>query len=146
MNYTVYIDGSCREFINYTTSGYGFAVEDSSGKVIYKECGNCLHKQKSPARAELEALYRCLLWIKKNKKDNDFFTIKSDCEVVVNSLLGISKRNKNRDLWEKIEPLCLDFYYAINIEHVKGHANNNMNILVDSLAKKGASTLIRITC
>lgn len=149
MKYSVYIDGSCQQDAN-PVGGWSFVMADDKNKIIIESYGKLRDGAQNSNRAELEALYQALLFISRSKDLLEMnFHIYSDSEVVVEGVHGLAKRKSNRDLWEKIEPLCLSLIGRIDISHVEGHQSDDniqaeglLNKRADKLAKAGANSLI----
>lgn len=141
----IYIDGSKLDLPNHSPGGYAYLVIKDN-EIIKESFGRVEREKITSARAELEALYQSLLWmsdyIKEHKKC--MFHIYSDYLTIIKCLNGESKRMKNRDIWDDIEPLCLSLLGHLDIQHVKAHATDELNKRCDKLAKQGANSLIKV--
>lgn len=141
----IYIDGSKLDLPNHSPGGYAY-LAIKNGEIIKEGFGLVVRDKITSARAELEALYQSLLWISEYIKEHKdtMFHIYSDYLTIVKCLSGESKRMKNRDIWDDIEPLCLELLGHIDIQHVKAHADDEFNKRCDKLAKQGANSLIKV--
>lgn len=145
--YNVFIDGACQEIRpNTHVGGWSFIITDSNFNIIKESYGKLRNGVQNSQRAELEALYQAILYMNENPNE---YHIYSDYEVIVEGLNGYAKRKSNRDLWDKIEPLCLNMLGKINIEHIYSHQKNKkddkavmMNAKADKLARMGVNSLI----
>lgn len=141
----IYIDGSKLDLPNHSPGGYAFlAIKEK--EIIAEKFGMVIREKITSARAELEALYQSLLWISEYIKEHKdcMFHIYSDYLTIVNCMNGTSKRMKNRDLWDDIEPLCLNLLGHLDVQHVKAHADDEYNKRCDKLAKQGANSLVKV--
>lgn len=147
----VFIDGSCKDVKNKERAigGWAYKICDSEFEVLKEDNGKIREGDQNSTRAELEALYQALLKMK-TFKGNTKFHIYTDYETMVDSLNGFSERKANRDLWDMIEPLCLELAGSFRISHVLSHQKRNGDILrqlnyeVDKLAKAGANSLTKV--
>lgn len=145
----IYIDGSCLNIgTKDSMSGWSFIVVDNKqDKITEEQFGKIEKGVTNSAKAELEALYQALKWIKQNNTKEKYM-IYTDHEVIVGSLEGECRRNGSRGYWEVIEPLCAELVGKFSICHVKSHIydsedrNHKYNNYADKLAKKGANSLI----
>ena len=71
-----------------------------------------------------------IIYAKENNIES--FTIWSDSMYVIGTMSLNWKRNKNNDLWEKLDILVKDC--NINWQHTKGHVGNKYNELCDTFA------------
>lgn len=144
----IFIDGSCANVFNKEKAigGWGFIITNESLNIIHKDYGKLRPGNQNSTRAELEALNKSLIAIKKYSRKNKF-DIYCDNETVVNGVNGFNQRKANRDIWEDIEPLCILLSDRVKIHHIKGHkdycALNLMHNKVDELAKAGANSLLK---
>jgi ribonuclease HI len=86
-------------------------------------------------RMELEAVIQGLttVW---TLFDPEQVLVYSDSEyVVMGSIDRTRKRNKNRDLWKRLDE-AVDRLPHVQFEHVKGHSGQEWNELADDLAGK----------
>ena len=136
MNYTIYTDGACSG--NPGPGGWGAVIFDErekqnniSGKV----------KDTTNNRMELTAPIMAL----KKIKSKSHITIFTDSTYVKNGITEWIKKwekngwknskkkpVKNKDLWIKLESLCLK--NKVSWKWVKGHSTNKYNNLADKLA------------
>ena len=146
----VFIDGSCLDVTNREKAigGWGYIITDNQFNELHRDFGKLREGNQDSTRAELEALYRVLLKMK-TFKGNCKFHIYSDYDTLVDSVNGFSKRMANRDLWDMIEPLCLELAGNFKIEHMPSHQERNgdkiidFNFKVDRLAFAGANSLTK---
>lgn len=146
----VFTDGACKNVKNKDKAigGWAYVITSENFKIETKALGKLRNGRQNSARAELEALYQALLKMK-TYKSNVKFDIYCDCVSVVENIKGTAERKANRDLWEKIEPLCLKLAGRFRIHSVKSHQNNpnatkeeEMNNVADKLAQIGANSLL----
>lgn len=143
----IFIDGSFTKNKG-ATGGWGYIIIDENENILAQDYGKLRIGQQCSTRAELESLYRALLYIKNNYKDKNYnYEIITDYKTLVELVLGLGTRTANRDIWEDIEPIFQDFVGHISISHVNSHTNNTdilskYNNLVDKLAKQGANSLL----
>lgn len=137
MKYKVFTDGSYSSKLD--SGGIGILVLDENNKEIlrysrmYKHCTNNL--------MELGAVVVALRMI---KKEINSLTIYTDSKYVIGCATLGWKRRKNKILWaefdkqmERVKELCP----KIEFVHVKGHAGNKYNEIVDDLAVKASQEL-----
>ena len=145
----VFIDGACKNVKdkNKAIGGWSYVITDDKYNIEKQKCGKLRKGIQNSTRAELEALYQALLKIKE-KKSNVKFDIYCDCKSVVENIIGTAERKANRDMWEKIEPLCLKLAGRFRIHNVKAHKKNELtkeeefNKIADKLAQIGANSLM----
>lgn len=141
----LYIDGSFNG--ENKTGGFGFII--TNDKDIYDErYGACsdLSKPINSDRAELEALYQGLRFIRRKYKDKSCH-IYCDNKMIYDSVLGSAGRNANRDLWELIEKEFKKSNMDFDIHKVDSHTGQEdkdslLNARADRLAKAGRNSLI----
>lgn len=138
-----YTDGACinqgRED-RLVQAGYAFACFHNN-EMLKKDSGKVPGEQDS-FRAELYAILKALEFYNDNAEEGEKCIIKTDSLMAVNYFLGVNLRVKHRDMWDKIEPLCVKHYPLVKISHVKGHSDDGRNRLVDSYAKIAARRLV----
>ena len=79
---------------------------------------------------EIKASLEAMLWMKSNNiKSAIIFT---DSMYVINTMTKNWKRNKNNDLWDKMDEAIKNL--DIEWKHVKGHSGDKFNELCDTLA------------
>lgn len=130
--FVVYTDGS------YTKGrgGYGLIIINSDGSVKMV-CGELLpseFKKITNNVGELFAIYVAL-----HMTDDDI-NIFSDSQYSINSVKGLTQPKENVELIDSIKQLLYEKKLEgieVNIDHVYAHKNDEMNNLVDQLAKYG---------
>lgn len=86
-------------------------------------------------RMEMMAVIKALEWIADSNLPQKNITIVSDSQYVIQTMLGKYSKNKNLDLWNKMdERVDALFDKTISWVHVKGHAGNEYNEVVDKFA------------
>lgn len=139
MEYVAYCDGSFQSSIN--CGGWSSIILEN-GKVIKKLYQG--YKNTTNNRMEIMGVLETLKYFKTPIN----IKIYSDSQYVVNSIVNkhvykwfeekdFSK--KNLDLW--FELIDLLEFHNVTFEWVKGHDNNEMNILADKLAVHAAQCL-----
>lgn len=139
MEYIAYCDGSFQSSIN--CGGWSSIILEN-GKIIKKLYQG--YKNTTNNRMEIMGVLETL----KHFKTPINIKIYSDSQYVVNSI--VNKRvykwfeekdfsKKNLDLW--FELIDLLEFHNVTFEWVKGHDNNEMNILADKLAVHAAQCL-----
>ena len=136
MKYTIYTDGACSG--NPGPGGWGAVIFDEKEKQ-----NNISGKVKDTTNNRME-LMAPIMALKKIKSNSDI-TILTDSTYVKNGITewikkweknGWKNSNKkpvkNKDLWIKLNNLCLKNKVAW--KWVKGHSNNKYNTLADELA------------
>lgn len=128
IEYEVYTDGAFSS--SRRKGGIGIAfIRD--GKLTYKY-NKGFEGMASNNRAELLAVIIALLSF---KKPIDRVTIYSDSMYVCGHINDDWKRNNNFDLWDRLDKALKECKAKeIIVKHVKGHANNEFNNIVDKLA------------
>lgn len=146
----IYTDGACSG--NPGAGGWAYAFKNSKNKVIHSYGGS---SETTNNRMELSAVLNALEDIYDNGLKYHDIVIVSDSAYVVNAInqnwlekwflnnwkTAKCENVKNRDLWERLYYLRSDIRktgYSIKFEKVKGHAGNEMNELVDKLARSQA--------
>lgn len=145
--FRVYTDGSTRKNGAVDAVGaWAFA--------IYNDSGTCLHYKSSATkgttnnREELKAILSAIDELLEIAGDFFNATIYSDSAYIINCVNQkwyknwqkngwlTSKKEPvlNQDLWKKLIPYFEDSRF--NFQKVKGHANDEYNNFVDSLAQK----------
>jgi ribonuclease HI len=132
VNYLVYTDGSAS--VKDRTGGYAWKVIVAGGQFI----GGGSELDTTISRMELMAAIGALEFIIREVDSGlQYPTVAlviSDSEHVVLGFMDKNRaRNKNRDLWDRLEKAagCFDL---VHFEHVKGHAGHVDNEAVDVLA------------
>lgn len=122
--------------------GYG-AVITRDGKIVAKLYEG--FRNTTNNRMELSGVLYALKWFKEPSN----IIIYSDSQYIVNSINNGSARKwfqeqdytkKNLDIWIEILDL-IDWHSNVEFRWVKGHADNEGNILVDTLCTHAANCL-----
>ena len=131
------IDGACPgNGTENARAGWGIAVYQDK-ELVCQDSGK-VPGQQTNNRAELKALHRALTYIDNERPESA--EILSDSQLLVNGVLGKSKRQANRDIWEQIEELFVDLRedVALSIRHVPREENK----CADRLASQAAESLL----
>lgn len=128
-NVVVYTDGAFSS--NRQTMGYAFVVLKNDKKVYSWFNGE---KGGTNNRAEILSAIFAIEYLK--GLDIKDFTLYSDSMYLVGTLTLDWKRNKNLDLWDRIDKIK----EGLNVifKHCKGHEGNKFNNLCDTLAVEGS--------
>ena len=144
----VYTDGACKLMKDKTlVGGWGYIICDKEYNIEQQANGKLRKGPQSAIRAELEAFYQVLLIISKYKSSVKF-DIYCDNESLVSGVIGYSERKSNRDLWDKIEPLCNKIAGRFRIHNIISHQkgllskDEEMNKYTDKLARIGVNSLM----
>jgi ribonuclease HI len=122
-----YTDGACSG--NPGPGGWGVALTAMDSKqVVHTRFISGYCPDTTNNRMELQAAIEALKALK-TACDVKLFT---DSQYLVNTMTKGWRRNKNNDLWQELD--ILSGYHNVEWVWVKGHANNQGNILVDKLA------------
>lgn len=128
----LYTDGSC--IPNPGKGGWGWVlisndmeIEENGGKM--KTTNN---------EMEMMAVLEGLSFLE-NESTKLTINIYSDSQYVINCATGKWKRNKNLELWEKLDKLIKKF--KINWNWVRGHTGDKYNEIADRLANKGRESI-----
>lgn len=125
--YIAYTDGSYSMRDN--TCGYGIVLI-TPDKVQYNYCGNIDFEKRTNNIAELYAIYVTLYNVKQD------IIIYSDSRYSINAITTpTTSKSANKELIERIQELMKGRY--VEFVHVKAHADNKLNNLVDELANIG---------
>jgi len=123
----IYVDGAYAS--SRDLGGWAFVVLDNGEKIhsAFYPVSNTTNN-----RMEIQAALEACLWAKEQNYDE--ITIYSDSMYVVGSMrVDMNwKRNKNLDLWEKLDEAVKGFH--VIFRHIKGHQGNKWNELCDALA------------
>jgi ribonuclease HI len=147
MVYDIYTDGSCED--NSTTGAKaGWAVvvaHQGTRDVVETICGKLKDGAAHSNRAEIEAMHQAVKYCREHQRHS--YNIYTDSEVVHNGMTGLGRRRANRDLWDKVEPVCEEIDNVIDVIKTPSHTDDgsvisDMNKLADMLAKKAARSLI----
>lgn len=132
INLTIYTDGAYSFSLNQGGIGIIYLKNNKIIKTYYKA-----YKNTTNNRMELLAVIIALSSIKKEFNINIF----TDSMYVIGGASKGWKRNKNIDLWKKLDNVTkklLDNNCTINYNYVKGHIGNKYNEICDNLANKAS--------
>lgn len=123
----IYCDGGYSS--NRDMMGFAFVVLDNGNKIHSYFMGQ---EKGTNNRAEILAALEACLWSKEQGYEE--ITIYSDSMYVVGTMrVDMNwKRNKNLDLWKKMDEAVKGIH--VIFRHIKGHQGNKWNELVDALA------------
>ena len=134
---SIYTDGSY--IPNLGTAAYGFVVLDEDGEMIYKDSGQCKHKDFLKQRnvygeviASLKAIQYCI------------YNNINEVEIIYDyrgvEYWATGKWKRNNELTKKYHELInnISKYIKIKFTWVKGHSGVQYNELVDDLARGAA--------
>ena len=130
--YKIYTDGAFSSLRN--RGGWSFVVVKNDDKV-YSNFDTQLDTTNN--RMEIQASLEAMLWMKNNNVSSSI--IVTDSMYVINTMTKGWKRNKNNDLWDKIDEAINGL--TIDWQHVKGHSGNKWNELCDVLAVHGSNII-----
>jgi ribonuclease HI len=120
----LWTDGACAG--NPGPGGWAFCVVQG-GRLIEEKGG--YHPETTNNRMEMQALIEGL----NRLHPGATVTVKTDSQLIVNTITQGWKRKANRDLWSEIDA-ALDRHHRVTFEHVKGHNGEEWNERVDRLA------------
>ncbi len=124
----IYTDGACSNNQNRELSVGGWAYHLSYNG--FKKIGKGQVKNTTNNRMEMTAIIEALRAI---KKTNISVIVKTDSQLIVDTIQKGWKRNANIDLWHELD-IQLNRFKDITFVKVKGHGNDTLNNLVDRLA------------
>lgn len=128
-NFTIYTDGSCIR--NPGNGGWAFYVKE----INLLKSGGESHTTNN--RMEMEGVIAALRFLEKN--DFEKAEILCDSKLILKTITENWKKNKNTDLWTKIDSLILKLRdKKIVWQWVKGHAGEKYNEMVDTAAREEA--------
>lgn len=128
MRYLVYTDGSCSA--KDRVGGYAYKIVDEGVEAV----GGGSEVDTTISRMELMAAISGLEEIAKWNYPGGVVLVISDSEhVVLGFNIKTRARNKNRDLWDRLEKAA-GYFDLVYFEHVKGHAGHPDNEDCDKLA------------
>ena len=130
--YKIYTDGAFSSLRN--RGGWSFVVVKNDDKV-YSNFDTQLDTTNN--RMEIQASLEAMLWMKNNNVSSSI--IVTDSMYVINTMTKDWKRNKNNDLWDKMDEAINGL--TIDWQHVKGHSGNKWNELCDVLAVHGSNII-----
>tara|TARA_X000000368_G_scaffold416929_2_gene411974 strand:+ start:600 stop:1040 length:441 start_codon:yes stop_codon:yes gene_type:complete len=141
---TIYTDGSC--IGNPGNGGWAFIILNSKNEKIIKYG---YEKNTTNNRMELIATINAIKLLKEESKCN-IITDSNYVKEGINSWIKNWKKNnwltankkdvKNKDLWIKLDKYINN--KQINWIWVKGHSSDEINNMVDEIARKAAKELI----
>ena len=126
----IYTDGAYSSKRNQ--GGWAFIVI-SDGKIIHKDFDGLMNTTNN--RMEIISVMKAFEWIKDNPGEYEIF---SDSMYVIGTLTLNWKRNKNLDLWYKMDEFNQNI---VKLTHVKGHSDNNWNNKCDEYAVFASSLI-----
>lgn len=124
----IYTDGACSNNQNRELSVGGWAYHLSYNGL--KKIGKGQVKNTTNNRMEMTAIIEALRAI---KKTDISVIVKTDSQLIVDTIQKGWKRNANIDLWHELD-IQLNRFKDITFVKVKGHGNDTLNNLVDRLA------------
>lgn len=129
----IYTDGSCKG--NPGPGGWAaLFIKEKETKPFIVLKGQDVSTTNN--RMEMMAVLQALSFIHQKNLQNNSFTLFSDSNLIVQTLLQGWKRKANLDLWIQIDELRKGL--TIRYVWVKGHASNKWNIECDKIAQKEA--------
>ena len=130
--YVVYTDGSC--IPNPGSGGWAYEIRNSQDEIIESLSGS--DKNTTNNRMELTAVIKSL---GSDYINNDsVVTIKSDSQLIINTMNENWKKKENIDLWEELEVSKKMKNLRCEWEWVKAHAGIEGNENVDQKANQEA--------
>ena len=158
--YEIYTDGSCKKNgVKDAVGGWAFIIRryDRNGEYIRVWFKSDWESNTTNNRMELTAILRALAWCEDIRNfyrcEDDSVYVYSDSAYIINCYTQgwyrkwekngwINSKKKpveNRDLWEDLIPwFKLKNYH---FKKVKGHAGEELNELVDSMAQSAAANM-----
>ncbi len=128
MNYEIWTDGAYSSAKNQ--GGIGFVIlKDSKEIFSYSKT----YKNTTNNRMEILAAIVALESIKIPSS----ITVISDSQYLVKTLIENWKKNKNLDLWDRINKI-VKFHKSVTFKWCRGHDNNEFNNKCDKLAVKAS--------
>lgn len=134
--YKIYTDGSC--IGNPGRGGWGAVIVYPDG--TRKELSGSLNTETTNNRMEIIAVIKAISSITAPHDDIDHpqevVEVYCDSTLVINTMNGIWKQNKNADLWDQLEQVVAK--HNVSWFWIKGHAGHKEQERADKLAKKAA--------
>lgn len=128
--YEVYSDGSC--WTGDRIGSYAWVAIDGDGN---EELQGGAEYDTTISRMELMGPLAALDWIYEERGPS-VILVQSDSQYVVMGITDRSRKRKiNEDLWDLLDAI-VDAHELVHFEHVKGHAGDHYNEMVDDLAGK----------
>ena len=143
----IYTDGACKN--NPGPGGYGWVIVEND-KEIHRSHATGFRKttnNRMEIRAVSVGLSNVLEIIKESRETNVTVTVYSDSKLVVNTIEKGYAQKKNKDMWEKLDEILLEFKHMnIQVEFIwiKGHTDNKWNNLADEVANEACRNAYRI--
>ena len=128
--YTVYTDGGCA-FNPGGPGGYGAVIIENATDV--QEVVTDGYRSTTNNRMEIMALVAALEAL----PDGASVLAYSDSQYLINCFAGAWARNKNHDLWNRLDKAAAG--KSIELRWVRGHSGNKFNELCDTLATHAMS-------
>ena len=130
--YIVYTDGSC--IPNPGSGGWAYEIRNSMDEIIDSSSGS--DKKTTNNRMELTAVIKSLQ--SDYIKSNSAVTIKSDSQLIINTMNKNWKKKENIDLWNDLDEYKKSKNLRCEWEWVKAHAGIEGNENVDQKANQEA--------
>lgn len=126
--FTVYTDGACSG--NPGPGGYAAIVveKDSGGKIVREQVFTGGERNTTNNRMEIMAVIAGLSALPAASQ----VEVVSDSQYVINTMMKNWKRNKNHDLWARLDALCAR--HRVSWVYTPGHAGHEYNERCDRLA------------
>ena len=136
----IYLDGSCSGTGNDTEhaqAGWAYVMIDPAGDETTRK-GKVSGRQ-TVNRAEISALMEAMSCLGDFLGKIGHVVFYSDSELLIDGVLGKSKRKANRDIWIEVEKLFVELreHMVFEIQHVSREENK-----ADKPAKEAAHSLI----
>jgi len=153
MNFILYTDGGCSG--NKRDAGcrgaWAYVLLDSAKNIIHKDCGTCDNTTNN--RMELNAIISGLTLLSSTHIAFGLPCKLYECVVLTDSKYVVDNFNDylpewkvrrwkksggglviNDDLWKRLDLLIPEFK-LVKLQWVKGHANNEFNVLADLMVR-----------
>ncbi len=131
-NLIIYTDGAYKPSTDQ--GGWAFVAIEND-KVIKSDYNS--EKNTTNNRMEIMGVLKAIEYFNGQSRCKTC-TIYTDSQYVWGTIVKNWKRNKNHDLWEKIDKIISP---KVEVKWVKGHDNNPYNNMADKLAVKGSELL-----
>jgi len=127
-NVILYTDGACSG--NPGPGGYAavLVTVDGNGAVLKEQVITGGDKRTTNNRMEIMAVIAGLSALTQPSR----VQIVSDSQYIINTMTKNWKRNKNHDLWDRLDALCAQ--HQVSWIYVRGHAGHEYNERCDRLA------------
>ena len=134
----IYTDGAYKPSIDQ--GGWAYVVMENN-KEIDNDFGGM--KNTTNNKMEISGVIYALSWIDMHPEVKGNIKIITDSQYVFGTITKGWKRNKNLDLWNKIDKSLNELKYRnISFEWTKGHDGNIGNNRADELAVRGSKLFI----